>query len=121
MMETTQMANETISEDHKSPDLVKSEDNHKQEDLAKLEEELGFPIKVKEEITDDPEKLIISVSLPKPEIQQDAEFQSFVDLKEALTRYQEKNKVQLVVKDSKLLAAESTKKVGCLDFKLLVG
>lgn len=55
--------------------------------------------------------MTVLVSLPKTDIALNSEFSSFVELKEALSRYQKDNCVQLVVKDSKLLAAESTRKV----------
>lgn len=49
--------------------------------------------------------------LGPPSIEKDAEFTSFLQLRDALEKYQKKNSVQLVVKDSKLLSAGSTKKI----------
>lgn len=46
-----------------------------------------------------------------PNIQLNAEFKSFLDIRAAIERYQKENSVQLIVKDSKLLAAESTRRV----------
>ena len=48
----------------------------------------------------------------KPVIQLHAKFSSFAQLREAIDIYQKENFVQLIVKDSKLLKSESTRKVG---------
>ncbi|CAG5116736.1 unnamed protein product [Candidula unifasciata] len=62
-------------------------------------------------------------SMPKPEehdaiktectqkIELHAEFASFLELRSAIERYQKEKSVQLIVKDSKLLKAESTRKI----------
>ncbi|KAK0054973.1 zinc finger SWIM domain-containing protein 3 [Biomphalaria pfeifferi] len=44
-------------------------------------------------------------------IELNAEFDSFLELRDAIDRYQKENSVQLIVKDSKLLKAESTRKI----------
>ena len=49
-----------------------------------------------------------------PSIVKNAEFTSFLQLRDAIEKYQKENCVQLIVKDSKLLKAESTRKVSCL-------
>ena len=54
---------------------------------------------------------VIHVSVPKPRIELEAEFQSFLELREAIEMYQREKSVQLIVKDSKLLEAESTRRV----------
>ncbi|XP_005096142.1 uncharacterized protein LOC101851031 [Aplysia californica] len=46
-----------------------------------------------------------------PKVEPNAEFQSFLELRNAIEKYQKENSVQLIVKDSKLLEAESTRKV----------
>ncbi|GFO29633.1 hypothetical protein PoB_005613800 [Plakobranchus ocellatus] len=47
----------------------------------------------------------------QPVIVMNAEFTSFLQLRNAIERYQKENSVQLIVKDSKLLKAESTRKI----------
>lgn len=47
-------------------------------------------------------------------IELNAEFSSFIQLRDALDKYQTENQVQLIVKDSKLLNAESTRRVSIL-------
>ena len=54
---------------------------------------------------------VISVSEQKSTIQLDAEFTSFLQLRDAIETYQREKCIQLIVKDSKLLEAESTRKV----------
>lgn len=49
-----------------------------------------------------------------------AEFTSFLELRSAIERYQKEKSVQLIVKDSKLLKAESTRKVCILFFVLSI-
>ncbi|KAH9524190.1 hypothetical protein Btru_053756 [Bulinus truncatus] len=44
-------------------------------------------------------------------IELNVEFDSFLELRDAIDKYQRENSVQLIVKDSKLLKAESTRKI----------
>ncbi|GFR72826.1 hypothetical protein ElyMa_000388100 [Elysia marginata] len=46
-----------------------------------------------------------------PSIKKNAEFQSFLQLRDAIEKYQKEKFVQLIVKDSKLLKADSTRKI----------
>ncbi|XP_059168027.1 uncharacterized protein LOC131950030 [Physella acuta] len=47
----------------------------------------------------------------QPEIELNAEFGSFLELRNAIERYQKQKSVQLIVRDSKLLKTESTRKI----------
>ncbi|BFZ18449.1 hypothetical protein BsWGS_21488 [Bradybaena similaris] len=72
------------------------------------------------------DKTANSIKIPTPEEHEDlktdleecsqriglnAEFTSFLELRSAIERYQKERSVQLIVKDSKLLKAESTRKI----------
>lgn len=50
-------------------------------------------------------------NVQQPKIELNAEFGSFLELRNAIERYQREKSVQLIVRDSKLLKTESTRKV----------
>ena len=79
-----------------------------------MDPERNSPRKIKVNLpdTDDAETDRESTAAPpQPSIAKHAEFNSFLQLRDAIEKYQRENSVQLIVKDSKLLKAESTRKV----------
>ena len=92
--------NRIMSDENKSDDTVDSE--------SKDVQECAVPVLVEkshEEATSG------SNDTNPPMIKFEQEFRSFLELRKAIENYQKEKQIQLIVKDSKLLEAESTRKV----------
>ncbi|RUS72192.1 hypothetical protein EGW08_020041 [Elysia chlorotica] len=89
---STPLVEAAISSPHKETVAASDQDATNEEAVQKSETEANSPTS-------------------PPYIVRNAEFTSFLQLRDAIEKYQKENCVQLIVKDSKLLKAESTRKV----------